>query len=372
MGLRTKAVHAGEVRTSGGVTTPIYRSSTYELGEPERFDDIRYIRLNNTPNQHAVESKLDAILGGHTLLTPSGTAAIWLALMGTFSAGDELLVARQIYGGTRKILDDLAAQGLLAVRTLDIQAPETWEVTERTRGIYVESLANPWMSIPDLEAVVTFAKAHGLLSFVDNTLLTPVYYQPLAHGFDCELHSASKHMNGHSDLVAGVVACRDAEHLDRLRRRANLVGMCPDPEACALLQRGLKTMALRVRAQSESALALARHLAGHPDVERVHFPLLEGDPSHARARAIGGAGTLLTFVPRRLAKGVVARLELATEAPSLGGVETLVTRPATTSHTGLPAAVRAEMGIHDEMIRVSLGVEDVEDIIADFDRALAG
>ena len=372
MGLRTDAVHAGEDRSAGGLTTPIHRSSTYELGEPERFDDIRYIRLNNTPNQRSVEAKLSAVLRGEALVTPSGTAAIWLALSGELSRGDELMVSTRIYGGTRKIMEHLAAREGLLLRFVDLETPERWEVSEATRGFYVESIANPWMSVGDLDAVLGFCRQHGLRSYVDNTLMTPVYYHPLEHGFDVELHSASKHLNGHSDLVAGVIATRDAESLDRLRLRANLVGMCPDPEMCALLQRGMKTLPVRVRAQSETSGALAAFLEAHPAVERVYSPSLPSDPSHARAKRLGGFGTMLTFIPKGDAELVMKRFRVATEAPSLGGLETLVTRPVTTSHASLPAEMRAAMGVSPDMIRVSVGLEDFDDLRADFEHALAG
>ncbi|MCB9619636.1 MAG: PLP-dependent transferase [Sandaracinus sp.] len=374
-GLRTRVVHAGEERLNGAVAAPIFRSSTYELGEPESFDDIRYIRLNNTPSQRAVELKLGALEGGDAMVTPSGTAAVWLALAHAAGPGAHVLAPTRIYGGTRKILDLLAAREGLEVRYVDLERPQTWAAarTERTRAFFVESIANPWMSVAPLDEVASFCRAEGLTSIVDHTLATPVLSRPLELGFDLVVHSASKHLNGHSDVVAGVIA-GEATTIREIRVLANRYGVCPDPEACALLARGLKTLPLRVEAQSASALVLARALDAHEGVEKVWYAGLPDDPSHARAKQLFASfGTLLSFRARggaERAKRLVRALELPIEAPSLGGVETLVTRPATTTHAGLSAELRASMGIDDAMIRVSVGVEDAADLVADFEHAL--
>lgn len=376
-GLRTRVVHAGETRADGSVAGPLFRSSTYELGDPESFDDIRYIRLNNTPTQRSVETKLAALEAADAaLVTPSGTAAVWLALAHAAGPGGHVLAPLRVYGGTRKILDLLAEREGLRVGYIDLERPETWDQarTPDTRAFFVESIANPWMSVAPLDEVTRFCRERGLVGLVDHTLATPVLSRPLELGFDLIVHSASKHLNGHSDVVAGVVA-GSAKRVRAIRVLANRLGVCPDPEACALLARGLKTLPLRVRAQCQSAATLAQWLEGHDGVERVWYAGLPNDPSHERARRLlDGFGTLLSFRPRggaERAKALIRALRLPLEAPSLGGVETLVTRPATTTHAGLPEELRASMGIDEAMIRVSVGVEDIEDLLADFEHALA-
>lgn len=374
--LRTLVVHAGERREGGAVAAPTYRSSTYALGEPESFDDIRYIRLNNTPTQQAAEAKLAALEAGDALVTPSGTAAVWLALNACVQPGEHVLAPARVYGGTRKILDHLTEREGVEVTYVDLSRPETWESARRpnTRAFFCETIANPWMSVPPLQQIVAFARRHGLVSLIDNTLATPVLYRPREHGFDVVVHSASKHLNGHSDVVAGAIIAAP-ERLRAIRVHANRLGICPDPEACALLVRGMKTLPLRVGAQCDAAMTLARWLDAHAEVDAVCFPGLPGDPSHARAtELLDGFGTMLSFTPsggERRARALIASLRLPIEAPSLGGVETLVSRPATTSHAGLPAELRRSMGVDDAMIRVSVGVEDPDDLIADFEAALA-
>lgn len=380
-GLRTRVVHAGEARRDGSVAAPIFRSSTYALGEPESFDDIRYIRLNNTPTQQAVERKIGALEGGEALVTPSGTAAVWLALAHAVGPRAHVLAPLRIYGGTRKILELLAEREGLRMSWVDLERPESWAsaIEPDTRAFFVESIANPWMSVAPLDEVAKFCRAHGLTSVVDHTLATPVLARPLELGFDLVVHSASKHLNGHSDVVAGAVVGAP-DRVRAIRVLANRLGVCPDPEACALLARGLKTLPLRIAAQSASALTLARRLDAHPEIARVWYPGLPQphDRSHERAkRLFDGFGTMLSFRVRgdhddaaRRARRLVRELELAIEAPSLGGVETLVTRPATTTHAGLDASVRVTLGIDDAMIRVSVGVEDTDDLVADFERAI--
>ena len=373
--LATLVVHAGEERDGGGLVPPIHRSSTYELGEPETFDDIRYIRLNNTPTQKAVERKLGALEEGTALVTPSGTAAVWLAIAASVGPGDRILAPVRVYGGTRKILDHLAEREGVEVRYVDLEKPDTWAeaLSETTRAFYMESIANPWMSVPPLDQVVAFCREHGLVSLVDNTLATPALFRPRPFGIDISIHSASKHLNGHTDVVLGAVIA-DAERGLAIRKLANKLGVCPDPEPCFLLNRGMKTLPLRVSAQCAGALALAQALDAHADVETVHYAGLEADPSHGRAAAwFGGFGTMLSFVPsggKERAQALIRALRYPVEAPSLGGVETLICRTATTSHAGLPAELREEMGVPDAMIRVSVGVERPEDLIADFEQAL--
>jgi cystathionine beta-lyase/cystathionine gamma-synthase len=260
---------------------------------------------------------------------------------------------------------------------IDPDRPSSWEekLRPRTRAVYVESLSNPLLQVADLDSIVQFAKVHGLVSIVDNTFTSPVNFRPPDHGFDLSLHSATKYLNGHNDIVAGAVIGRK-DLVEAIKRKLDLLGGSLDPHAVFLFHRGVKTLAVRVRHQNQSALQIARFLEGHPAVERVHYPGLESHPRHARARALfDGFGGMLSFELKgglEAADRLMSRLTLPICAPSLGGVETLITRPATTSHAGMSPEDRLRLGITDGLVRLSVGIEAPEDLIADFEHALAG
>jgi len=377
--LRTAAVHAGEGRDAshGSIAMPLYQSSTYELGEDLEFDDIRYVRLNNTPNQQAVSRKLAALESCEAgLVTPSGAAAVSMALLAHLERGDHVIAQEGVYGGTRKLLDSLEATHGIRVTYVAGDDVEAWEQarTEKTRVLYVESLTNPCLDIAALDEAVVFARRHRLVSIIDNTFPTPINLRPAELGFDVVVHSASKSLNGHSDVVAGAIVGAQGP-IERVRRFMNRMGVCLDPRACYLLMRGLKTLPLRMQAQNANGLALAKHLSLREDVERVRYPGLEGDPAYPAARRwFSGFGGVVTFTPKgglARAQAILEKLRLPRIAPSLGGVETLICRPANTSHAGLPAATRESLGVTDAMLRVSLGIEAIEDLIEDFDQALA-
>lgn len=376
----TLAVHAGEPRPgfADAIGTPLFPSSTYLLGDPESFDDIRYVRLNNTPNQRFVAEKLAALEGSEAaLVTPSGTAAISLALEAALEPGDHVVTMDALYGGTRKIFDRLLGRWGVSATYVAADDLDAWAraIGPRTRVLYTESIVNPTLDVPPLAELAAMARDRGLVSMIDNTLCSPVAYRPIEHGFDVVLHSASKYLNGHTDVVAGVVA-GEAERVEDVRRYANLAGVCLDPHACHLLGRGIKTLPLRYPAQARNAQILAERLAAHPTVASVRYPGLPEDPSHARAaRWFDAFGAMVSFVPRggvAAADRVLARVTIPQIAPSLGGVETLISRPATTSHAGLEPAVREAMGVPEDMVRVAVGIEDPEDLVADLEQALAG
>lgn len=376
----TLAVHAGEPRPAiaDAIGTPLFPSSTYLLGEPESFDDIRYVRLNNTPNQRFVGEKLAALEGSEAaLVTPSGTAAISLALEAALEPGDHVVTMDVLYGGTRKIFDRLLGRWGVTASYVPADDLDAWAraIRPETRVLYTESIVNPTLDVPPLAELAALARARGLVSMIDNTLCSPAAYRPIEHGFDVVLHSASKYLNGHTDVVAGVVA-GGADRVEAVRKYANLAGVCLDPHGCHLLHRGIKTLTLRYPAQARNALALAERLAAHPGVAAVRYPGLPEDPAHDRARRWFDAfGAMVSFVPRggvAAADRLLERVTIPQIAPSLGGVETLISRPATTSHAGLDPAVRDAMGVPDDMVRVAVGIEDPDDLIEDFERALAG
>ena len=378
MRVETKLVHAGEPRPrhERAVTMPIYQSSTFEYAGATDYHDIQYIRLNNTPNHVALHAKIAALEGTEqALVAASGMAAISSTLLSLLSAGDHVLAHDGLYGGTFDLLtQDLPRLGITCT-FVDASRPETWaaHATPRTRVFYVETITNPLVQVVALDEVARFARERGITSVIDNTVATPINYRPAEHGFDLVVHSATKYLNGHNDIVAGAVA-GGAARVSAVKHKLDHLGGSLDPHACFLLHRGLKTLALRVRHQCQSALELAGYLARHPQVAAVHYPGLERHPHHARARQwFAGAGGLLSF---ELTGGAAAaeqmfrRLTLPLVAPSLGGPETLITRPATTSHAGLPADIRRRQGITDGLIRLSVGLEATQDLIDDLAAAL--
>ncbi|MBV8783841.1 MAG: PLP-dependent transferase, partial [Gammaproteobacteria bacterium] len=265
--LETELVHGGEPmpRLLGAVEMPIFQSATYLYAGEKRYDDVRYLRSHNSPNHLALHEKLARLEGAEAaLVTASGMAAISGALLGLLSAGDHLLAQNCLYGGTHDLITQEFEKLGLTATFIDAQDPASWarHVRPNTRAIYVEAMTNPLLEVADLAAVAPFARAHKLISLIDNTFATPVNFRPVALGFDLVLHSATKYLNGHSDIVAGAVV-GPAELIERIRHKQIVLGGALDPHAAFLLQRGLKTLALRVRYQNESTLRIARFLEGH-------------------------------------------------------------------------------------------------------------
>lgn len=355
---------------------PVFQSATYEYGGEGEYDALRYLRLNNTPNHAALHTKLAALENAEAaLVTSSGMSAITTALLATLSPGDHLLAQRTLYGGTHDFVTQTLARLGIDCTFVDGNDPASWAdaVTETTRVFYLEAMTNPLLEVADLRAAAQFARARGLVSMIDATFATPVVFRPIDVGFDLVLHSATKYLNGHSDICAGVVA-GSAERVTEARRLLNHLGGTLDPHACFLLQRGLKTLGVRVRQQCANALLVASFLAEHPAVERVAYPGLATHPDHARAKALfDGYGGMLSFEVRGgsdAAERVSHATQLFVNAPSLGGAESLITLPAKTSHVGLDADLRRELGIADGLLRLSVGLEHADDLIADLRAAL--
>jgi len=377
--LETKLIHAGEPepRILGAVSMPIFQSAMYEYAGETDYHDLQYIRLNNTPNHAVLHRKLAALENGEAaLVTSSGMAAISTSLLTLLSTGDHLLAQDCLYGGTHDLLTkDFPALGI-EHSFLDATDPGTWkaQLKPSTKAIYVEAITNPTMEVADLEAVAAFARSNGLVSLIDNTFATPVNFRPLEHGFDLSLHSCTKYMNGHSDIVAGAVIGSRAL-VERIKHKLDHLGGSLDPHAAFLLHRGMKTLAVRVRHQNASALEIATFRASRPEVARVNYPGLPSRPGHERALRLfaGGFGGMLSFEVAGdvdAARRFMDRTRLPIKAPSLGGVETLLTQPALTSHAGLSRENRERLGIGDGLIRMSVGLEATDEIIEDFERAL--
>jgi cystathionine beta-lyase/cystathionine gamma-synthase len=374
----TVAVHGGERRPGpeGSVVFPIYQGTVYEVEPGTGYHDLKYIRLNSTPSQQYLHDKLAALEGAEAAVaTSSGMAAVTTILLSLMRAGDHLLASDCLYGGTHDFLTEHAAGLGWSVTFVDAGQPETWAAarTERTRVFLVETITNPLMRVGVLDQVADFGRREGIVTVIDNTFASPVNFRPLAAGFSVAFHSATKYLGGHSDLVAGAIMGDEAV-IERIRTTLNLFGGTLDPHAGFLLARGIKTLALRVQAQNANALALAGFLAGHPAVAAVNHPGLATHPDHGHAaKLLSGFGGMLSLRLRggeAAAQTLLDSVTLAYSAPSLGGVESLITRPAVTSHAGMTPEDRARIGITDDLVRVSCGIEGTEDLIADFTQAL--
>lgn len=372
----TLAVHGGErvPGPEGSVVFPIFQGTVFTSEPGESYHDIKYHRLNSTPSQRYLHDKLAALEGAEAAVaTSSGMAAVTTILHTLLGAGDHLLVGDVLYGGTHDFVSGHAERLGWEYTVIDPHDPSSWQVRDNTKAVLVETITNPLMRVGRLREVVAFAREHGLVSVVDNTFASPVNFRPVVAGFDLVFNSATKYLNGHSDVVAGSVA-GSAELVEKVRHTQNLYGGSLDPHAGYLLARSLKTLGVRVRQQNANALALATFLAESPKIAGVNYPGLASHPDHGHARELlTGFGGMLSF---RLAGGVaaaeefLAALTLPAVAPSLGGVETLITRPAVTSHAGMSPEDRAAAGITDDLIRLSVGIEDAEDLLADFTQAL--
>jgi cystathionine gamma-lyase len=373
----TLAVHAGQHLDplSGAVMTPIYQTSTYVqdgLGRPH--NGYEYARTRN-PTREAWEANLAALEGGtYGFAFASGLAALDTALK-LLSAGDHVVVGNNIYGGSHRQMERIYQRFGLTFSFVDMRDVRNVEAAKRpnTKMFFCETPTNPMMFLADLRALGDLAQALGVLLVTDNTFATPALQRPLSFGADIVLHSTTKYLNGHSDMVGGALICSRDDLAERIGFLQNAAGGVPGPFDCWLALRGVKTLPLRMRAHCDNAMTIAQWLAGRRDVERVYYPGLESHPQHDLARrqmsAFGGIISLelgSTERARRLAEGT----RLFALAESLGGVESLIGHPASMTHASVPQALRDEMGLTDSLVRLSVGIEDVEDLMADLEQAL--
>jgi cystathionine beta-lyase/cystathionine gamma-synthase len=376
--LATKLIHAGEPEPKilGAVSMPVFQSSTFVYGGEKSYNDVRYIRLNNTPNHLVLHEKLAAIENAEAaIVTASGMAAISTALLTVLKAGDHLLAQNSLYGGTYHLITQDFKDYGIEFDLIEGNNPESWKnkLKTNTKAIYAESITNPLVEVCNLKEIVKFSKEHNLISMVDNTFASPYNFRPIEIGFDLSLHSCTKYLNGHTDIVAGAAIGRK-DLIEKITHKLNHLGGTLDPHTCFLLHRGMKTLVLRMRYQNDSALKIAKFLENNSSVKKVNYPGLESSPSHKNAKELfDGFSGMLSFELKggqEAAEKFIESATLAINAPSLGGVETLITRPATTSHAGLSKEERENAGITDGLIRLSVGIESTDDLIEDFERAL--
>jgi methionine-gamma-lyase len=384
-GMQTRAVHASrEANPSEAISPPIYQTTTFSAETAEAFAELAlatrptefYTRYGN-PNHEMVEVTLASLEGGESaLVTSSGMAAIFAVIAGTLTQGDHVVAQRNHYAGTMALLRDLLPRWGIEVTLVEQTDPAAFAAAIRptTRLLYVETPVNPLMEITDLRAIVALGQAHGVTTVCDNTFATPINQRPLALGIDAVVHSATKYIGGHHDATAGAVVGSRA-FIERVWKFALIAGSTLSPFDAWLLLRGLRTLGLRVERHNRNALALATALATHPAVERVHYPGLPSHPQHALASSQMDGFTGMLSVELHggapAAEHLIASLRLATRAASLGGFETLVVHPASMWSLQLSPEVRAASGIHDGLVRISVGLEDEADLLADFAQALA-
>jgi len=377
-GFSTRAIHAGQDPdpATGAIVVPIYQTSTYAQSAIGRHKGFEYSRTAN-PTRSALETCLASLEGGrHALAFASGMAAE-SAIMQLLRPGDHTVAVDDLYGGTYRLFKQVLEPMGLTFSFVDPSLPEVLERagTDRTRMVWIESPTNPLLRLIDITAAATLAHRHDALLVVDNTFMSPYFQRPLALGADIVVHSATKYLGGHSDLIGGaVVVDRDDLH-ERLAFLQNAVGGVPGPMDVWLVLRGLKTLAVRMREHDRNARLVAEFLEAHPRVQRVLYPGLRSHPQHDLAgRQMSGFGGMIAFEVKGgldVARAVVERTRIFTLAESLGAVESLIELPAAMTHASIPADVRRARGVADGLIRISVGIEDAADLIQDLDQALA-
>jgi cystathionine beta-lyase/cystathionine gamma-synthase len=378
LGLSTRAIH-GDPKARADwtpVAPPLYQSSTF-TNPVGSSAEVLYSRYGNNPNQVDIGKRLALLEGADAaLFTASGMGACALAHLAVLRPGDHLLASEWIYGGVHRLFREEFGKLGIDVSFVNPTQQRLWKRAMRktTRAVFLESPTNPLLRVIDLEPVATLCKAEGLALIVDSTFASPVNFRPLEHGADLVIHSATKYLNGHTDVIAGAVAGTD-QVVEEVRRLMQVWGQAIDPFAAWLIDRGMRTLTVRVHRQNEIGLAVAEWCAKQDTITKVHYPGLPSHPDHELAkRILGGFGGMLGIELKggvRAAERFLKSLTLAAHAPSLGGVETLVSEPRLTSHASLTAEQRAQAGIPDGFLRFSLGLEDPDDIIADFAQALA-
>ena len=376
-GFSTLAVHGGEEPKEADtpVVQPIFQSVNYvqEIGTAE---GLRYPRYGNTPNSELVQRRLALLEGAEAgIVLGSGMGATACALMALLRPGDHMLASKWIYGGTHRLLMQEFATLGINVTLVDPMETRGWRrrIKKETRVIFVESPVNPTCRVLDMRPISYLTKEHGLALVVDSTFASPVNFRPLEHGADVVIHSTTKYLNGHHDALGGAVM-GTASYVEEVRQKMLVWGQAPDAFASWLLERGLKTLDVRVRRSNENAMRISQWCSDRKEIRVVHYPGLTTHPDHAVAResldGFGGMMAIELMGGGKAADRFVRRLKLFTHAPSLGGVDSLVSEPRYTSHASMSAEERAAGGIPDGFLRLSIGIEDAEDLIADIEQAL--
>ncbi|HMH86282.1 MAG TPA: PLP-dependent aspartate aminotransferase family protein [Gemmatimonadaceae bacterium] len=377
LGLSTTAIHGGAAPPAPGtgISAPLVQSVNFAQ-ETGTSEGLLYTRYGNTPNAERVQRRLALLEGSEeALVLSSGMGATACAMLALLRSGDHLVSSSWIYGGTRKLYtEDLVGMGI-EVTLVNPLEPRAWRkaLKKNTRAIFLESPVNPTCRVLELSSLQNLAHNEGIALVVDSTFASPVNFRPIEHGVDVVIHSATKYLNGHHDILAGVV-CGNEPFIDEVRRKMMVWGQAPDPFACWLLERGLKTLDVRVKRQNENAMQIAEWCSKRPEIAKVHYPGLPSHPDHEIAKSIlNGFGGMLGIEIRGAGPAAIRfaqALKLFAYAASLGGVDSLVIEPRYSSHEHMTSEERARIGIPDGFLRMSIGIENVEDLIADIEQAL--
>ena len=373
----TLAIHAGQEPdpTTGAIMTPIFQTSTYVQSSPGVHKGYEYSRTQN-PTRHALEACIAAVENGkHGIAFASGCATTD-AVLHLLSAGDHVVACDDLYGGTYRLFTKVLARFGVEFTFADLSDPASLRqhLRPNTKMVWLETPTNPMLKLVDIAALSEIAHAAGALVVVDNTFMSPIFQTPLDHGADIVVHSTTKFINGHSDVVGGIAVTRDDGLAQQLHFLQNSIGAIPGPMDCFLVLRGIKTLGVRMRQHAANAEKVVALLEAHPAVETVTWPFSPSHPQYALAkRQMTGGGGMITCVMRGGLKAATTMLEqtrLFALAESLGGVESLIEHPAVMTHASIPAEIRAQLGISDGLIRLSVGIEDADDLLADLTRAL--
>jgi cystathionine beta-lyase/cystathionine gamma-synthase len=376
-GFATRAIHSGQEADpeTGAVAVPIYPTSTYVQQELGKNKGYEYARVSN-PTRTRLEENLNALEGGVAArVFASGMAAI-NAICTMYRSGDHVVCGNDLYGGVPRLFNQVLANFGMEFSYVDTSDAKNVEraIRKNTRMVYIETPTNPLMSLSDIEAISQICRRKKAALVVDNTFMSPYFQQPIALGADMVVHSTTKFLNGHSDGLGGVVVCTTKEQADKLAFVQKAAGAILSPFECWLVLRGVKTLAVRMEQHDRSGRVVAEFLAGHKKVKKVFYPGLTEHPQHSLAkRQMTGFGSMITFETGSLsnAKKMLKKVRVCSLAESLGGVETLISHPATMTHAALGEKGRGEIGITDGLVRISVGIENVEDVIDDLDQALA-
>jgi len=375
MGFSTKAIHAGQKadETTGAVITPLYLTSTYQQIELGKHKGYEYGRTHNLTRK-ALEDNIAALENGkYGIAFASGLAAIQ-ALMGLVKSGDHVIVSDNVYGGTYRLFETIFRDYGIDFSWVDMREIDNIknEIKPNTKIVYVESPTNPMLNLTDITAVAELCKENGLKSIVDNTFMSPYFQRPLDLGADIVVHSSTKYLNGHSDIIGGIVITNDEAVFERIKYIQNAAGAVPSPFDCWLTLRATKTLAIRMKQHNENAIKIAEYLSESDFVEKVYYPGLPSHPQHELAKKqMSGFGGIVSvdFGNMERTEKFLKSCKVFTLAESLGGVESLLCHPATMTHAAVPKEDRLKMGLTDTLVRLSVGIEDVEDLIADIEQA---
>lgn len=376
-GFGTLAIHAGQAADpqTGAVMVPIYQTSTYVQSSPGVHKGYEYSRTDN-PTRTAYQECLAALEGGrHALAFASGLATT-ACILHTLKAGDHVLCCDDVYGGSFRIFDKVFKQLGIEFSFVDFTQIALVEKAfqSNTKLVWMETPTNPTLKLCDIKAITALAKRKNAISVVDNTFMSPYFQKPLSLGADIVMHSVTKYINGHSDVVGGALVCNDTALYERLKFFQNAVGGVPAPQDCFLVMRGIKTLHVRMERHAQSAIKVAEFLESHPKIEKVIYPGLKSHPQHQLAREqMSGFGGMITFYLKggiNESRTFLEKVKIFALAESLGGVESLIEHPAIMTHASIPAETRKSLGISDSMVRISVGIEDLADLLADLEQAL--